>query len=52
LSLLTSGSDVLPAMSTNLIGRFIPDDGRAPVRSDGVRVIQVGRGTTIAAQTP
>ncbi len=48
LSLLETGGDVLPSMTSNLIGRFEPADGRAAVRADGVRIIQIGRGSTAA----
>lgn len=48
LSLHEAGTDRLPLTTANLIGRFEPADGDAPVESTGVRVIQIGRGDTTA----
>lgn len=49
LSLLEVGGDVYPSMTANLVSRFEPADGRPPVESHGVRIIQIGRGTAASA---
>lgn len=43
LSLLEAGGDEYPFMSADLRCSFIPADGSAPVRSQGVRSIRIGK---------
>jgi hypothetical protein len=43
LSLLDAGGDRLPLDRADIICRFEPTDGSAPVNCDGVRTIQIGR---------
>lgn len=43
LSLLDAGGDVYPLTAADLRCTFIPADGSPPVRSDGVRSIQIGK---------
>lgn len=43
LSLVEAGGDVFPFTSADLRCAFYPADGSPPVRSDGVRSIQIGK---------